>query len=141
MRTNGITEGNITEIGSGQARISMYCRNGITEACTVPLTMLPPASKVGDRVAWIEESKEKGRFERMAPYRRLRMPVMGPSENPIEVDRAFKEIMSLLKKKYNIQANPVLEKFPDWKTDRKKRNAIMKEAVRLLFQLESWESF
>ena len=69
------------------------------------------------------------------------MPVMGPSEDPVTVDKAFRDVMKMLKKEYRIQDYPVTGKFPDWKTERKKRNAIMKEAVRLLFQLQSWEDF
>ena len=69
------------------------------------------------------------------------MPVMGPSEDPVTVDKAFRDVMKLLKDKYRIQDCPVRVKFPDWKTERKKRNAVMKEAVRLLFQLQSWEDF
>jgi hypothetical protein len=69
------------------------------------------------------------------------MPVMGPCECPVQVDKAFREVMKMLREKYRIQDCPVTGKFPDWKTERKKRNAVMKEAVRLLFQMQSWEDF
>jgi len=70
------------------------------------------------------------------------MPVMGPSENPEEVDKAYKAIREMLRKKYHIQDGDLnlLLGF-DYHKDRKSRNRKLKEAIRLLFQLDSWENF
>ena len=73
------------------------------------------------------------------------MAVMGPSENPAAVEAAYQEIMTLLKNKYNIQNEPAASLFPGgaktWAEDREERNAAFREALRLLFQLDSWENF
>ena len=67
--------------------------------------------------------------------------VMGPEENPKDVEKAYKEIMALLKRKYGIQKFPPEEGFAGWFNDRQERNAKFKEALRLLFQLDAWEYF
>lgn len=69
------------------------------------------------------------------------MPCMGPSENPLQVDEAYDEIMELLKIKYNLLSIPISlinHLNPNLRT---KRLADFKEALRLLFQLDSWEGF
>lgn len=68
------------------------------------------------------------------------MPVMGPSENPFEVDKVYEEIMALLRDKYKLQTvSPNIIGFLDYSKEREERNAKFKEALRLLFQLEAWE--
>lgn len=69
------------------------------------------------------------------------MPVMGPEENPKDVEKAYKEIMALLKRKYGIQKLPPDDDHVRWSEDRQERNAKFKEALRLLFQLDAWEYF
>ena len=68
------------------------------------------------------------------------MPCMGPSENPLQVDKAYEEIMELLKTKYDIQKFPSPPLDKDW-VRRQERNSYFKEALRKLFQLDSWEGF
>ena len=68
------------------------------------------------------------------------MPVIGPHENTEQVNQVFEEIWALLQSKYKIQYYP-LPQYPDYSLDRIDRKNNLKEAIRLLFELESWESF
>lgn len=63
---------------------------------------------------------------------------MGPSENPEDVKKAYKEIMAILKNKYGIQKYDTLKSY---KKDRIINNKSLKEAIRILFQYDSWENF
>ena len=70
------------------------------------------------------------------------MPVMGPYENQEEVDKAYTDVLSLLKDKYRIQNDETFGPFREkYSVMRQERNNHLREAVRLLFQLDSWESF
>ena len=69
------------------------------------------------------------------------MPCMGPSEDSKDVDKAYAEVMALLKRKHGIQKFPAETSWPRWDKEREERNKKFKEALRLLFQLEAWESF
>ena len=70
------------------------------------------------------------------------MPVIGPSVNEEQVNKAYEEIMELLKTKYHIQNS-------DWsgfsqdksKEMRAERNAAMRAAIDGLFELDSWEGW
>ena len=89
-----------------------------------------PCESVTNKTKW--KTNSEGKFT---------MPVMGPSENPVEVDRAYKEIKALLNTKYGIQKHPPCDSPVKWAKDRSVRNAKLRESIRLLFQLEAWESF
>jgi len=66
------------------------------------------------------------------------MPVMGPSENPIQVDEAYNFIMGYLSTAYSIQK---FEANPKELIRRQERNSYFREALRKLFELDSWEGF
>ena len=68
------------------------------------------------------------------------MPVMGPTYSDDQVDRIYKSVLCFLRENWNIQTSrsSILR---DWTEDREERNALLKEAIRGLVELESWESF
>jgi len=69
------------------------------------------------------------------------MPAMGPSENPEQVDLAYKMIMRYLASKYQIQKGEPFHWKEKYNKMREERNATFKEALRLLFELDAWEGF
>lgn len=69
------------------------------------------------------------------------MAVIGPTYSDEQVDRVYKSVLSFLKENWNIQrwaSNGILK---DWAEDREERNAKLKEAIRGLVELDSWENF
>jgi hypothetical protein len=71
------------------------------------------------------------------------MPISQPCEDTAAVEKAYGEIMRLLKTKYRIQNYPAEKGIGniDYQEERDDKNAAFKEALRLLFQLQSWEDF
>jgi len=73
------------------------------------------------------------------------MPCIGPRENTLSVEAAYKMIMLYLQRKYKIQDGEppsVILGFKDkWLEERNQRNAEFKEALRRLFELDAWEGF
>ena len=68
------------------------------------------------------------------------MPVMGPTYTDDQVDRIYKSVLCFLRENWNIQTSRSSILW-DWTEDREERNALLKEAIRGLVELESWESF
>ncbi len=69
------------------------------------------------------------------------MPVMGPHENTKQVEECYNIVMKYLQRKYKIQTFPILYREQFYLKEREHRNANLKEAIRKLFELESWEGF
>lgn len=70
------------------------------------------------------------------------MPVMGPSYSDEQVSKAHEEILVLLKK-YGIQQDINTDALlhNEYRVRRQERNLHLKEAIRSLFELQSWEDF
>lgn len=79
------------------------------------------------------------------------MPVMGPSENSGQVERAYQEVKQLMLEKYKLFKMPAINRSgyeevwhnPDrtWTEERDTRFAVLKESIRKLFELDSWEGW
>ncbi len=69
------------------------------------------------------------------------MPVDAPRENAKEVEQAYQDIFMLLSIRYKIQAYEPPFMKEKWLAERKERNDGLKEAIRLIFELEAWESW
>ena len=67
--------------------------------------------------------------------------VIPPRENSGSVDKAYEHIMSYLKDNFDIQKFAPPWQKEKWLEARAERNADFKEHLRLLFELESWESW
>ena len=73
------------------------------------------------------------------------MPCMGPGINSAELNRAYEEIMALLRDKYDIQ-RPVPVQWCGFRVGncgrlRCEHNAKFKKALEDLFQLQACEDF
>lgn len=69
------------------------------------------------------------------------MPVIGPDYSRGQADDAYRKILRMLQKDYNIQRDNSQGILKDWTKDREERNEVLRDAVHKLFELESWESF
>jgi hypothetical protein len=73
------------------------------------------------------------------------MPVIGPHESPLQVEKAYSQILDFLKKEYNISFYPNYPFLMGGKENSKEnwdeRLATFKESLRRLFELDSWEGF
>ena len=69
------------------------------------------------------------------------MAVMGPTYSDEKVDRVYKSVLSFLKENWYIQGSASSGILKDWTEDREERNAKLKEAIRGLVELDSWENF
>ena len=69
------------------------------------------------------------------------MPVIGPRENDSQVEKAYNEVLELLLTKYKLQQMPLSFHHNKYESDRIERNAVLKEAIRRLFELDSWEGW
>jgi hypothetical protein len=74
------------------------------------------------------------------------MPCAGPGVNEQEIERAYEEIMALLKEKYKVQdCGPIsvlTGRFSEnYNKQREERNAALKAALRDLFVWQACEDF
>lgn len=69
------------------------------------------------------------------------MAVMGPTYSDEQVDRIYKSVLCFLKENWYIQKSASSGILKDWAEDREERNAKLKEAIRGLVELDSWENF
>jgi hypothetical protein len=69
------------------------------------------------------------------------MPVMGPTYSNERVDIIYISILNFLQSTWNIQNDSPHGILKDWTKDREERNAKLKEAIRGLVELDSWENF
>ncbi len=68
------------------------------------------------------------------------MPCTGPKENTQQVEKAYDEVLHLLIQKYKIDSMPASFCTVNIQ-ERYKRKLELKEAIRRLFELDSWEGF
>ena len=66
---------------------------------------------------------------------------MGPSYSEQTVDELYEKVMALLKEHYIQNSPPPPAILVDYTKDREVRNADLKEAIRGLVELQSWEDF
>jgi hypothetical protein len=68
------------------------------------------------------------------------MVVMGPTYSNEQVERIYRSVLCFLKENWYIQDYPP-GMVIDWTKDREERNTKLKEAIRGLVELDSWENF
>lgn len=68
------------------------------------------------------------------------MVVMGPTYSTQRVDEIYKGVLWYLEYNWCIQDSSP-KGIIDWTEDREERNAKLKEAIRGLVELDSWENF
>jgi hypothetical protein len=69
------------------------------------------------------------------------MPCMGPTINQQQVDKAYEEIMLLLKEKYGIQKHPPIIDEEQARVLRNVYNDLFKSALADLFMRQDCEDF
>ena len=69
------------------------------------------------------------------------MACMGPTYSENEVDEIYEKVMEMLKNNYHIQDKDPHFNIENSNRLRVERNANLKNAIKLLVELDSWENF
>jgi hypothetical protein len=68
------------------------------------------------------------------------MAVVGPGNNSQNADKATEEILQLIKEKYGVRTTNLIDQ-KDFQVEMNQAVAQLRETMRTIFRLDSWDSW